>query len=388
MVQACLDRFKRIDVLVNNVGGSAPGDPVSMPEEVWDHQIDMNLKTVFLGCKYVLPVMEAQGKGAIVNLSSVAGLRNDGHGGRVHVGYSASKAAVIQFTRSTAGAYVKKGIRCNTVVPGLMHTPLVEYRLARTVAGNDAAALIASRNARTPMGRMGTAWDVAHAVLFLASDEANYITGTEIIVDGGADPGYAVDAKGENKTMSRHDGFKELTPETMTPEQKKVADAIQSGPRGAGLRGPFNALLRSPELCDLVQRVGAYVRYSSSIPARLNEMAIIMAGRKWTAQYEFYAHRRLAIDAGLKPAICDAIAAGTRPQEMQDDEAEVYDFCTELLSPGRCRTRTISRVKSRFGERGVIDLIGAVGYYSLVSMVLNVDRVPLPAGETPPLKPI
>ena len=94
--------------------------------------------------------------------------------------------------------------------------------------------------------------------------------------------------------------FKELTPETMTPEQKKVADAIQSGPRGAGLRGPFNALLRSPDLCDLVQRVGAYVRYSSCIPARLNEMAIIMAGRKWTAQYEFYAHRRLAIEAGLK----------------------------------------------------------------------------------------
>ena len=103
----------------------------------------------------------------------------------MHVGYSATKAGVIQFTRSTAGAFVKKGIRCNTVVPGLMHTPLVEYRLARTVAGNDAAALIASRNARTPMGRMGTAWDVAHAALFLVSDEANYITGTEIIVDGG-----------------------------------------------------------------------------------------------------------------------------------------------------------------------------------------------------------
>ncbi len=134
MVQACIDRFKRIDILVNNVGGSAPGDPVSMTEEVWDRQIDFNLKTAFLGCKYVLPVMEAQGKGAIVNLSSVAGLRNDGHGGRVHVGYSASKAAVIQFSRSTAGAFAKKGIRCNTVVPGLMHTPLVEYRLARTVA--------------------------------------------------------------------------------------------------------------------------------------------------------------------------------------------------------------------------------------------------------------
>src|SRR5271165_1725691 len=107
--------------------------------------------------------------------------------------------------------------------------------------------------------------------------------------------------------------FPELTPETMTDEQRQVAEAIQAGPRGAGLRGPFNALLRSPELCDLVQRVGAYVRYSSCIPPRLNEMAIIMAGRKWTAQYEFYAHRRLAIQAGLKPEICDAIAAGNRP---------------------------------------------------------------------------
>lgn len=185
MVQACLARYGRIDVLVNNVGGSAPGDAVTMSEEVWDHQIDFNLKTVFLGCKYVLPVMERQGKGSIVNVSSVAGLRNDGHGGRQHVAYSASKAAVIQFSRATAGAFVKKGIRCNTVVPGLMHTPLVERRLARTVAAGDAEALIASRNARCPMGRMGTAWDVAHAVLFLASEEASYITGTEIVVDGG-----------------------------------------------------------------------------------------------------------------------------------------------------------------------------------------------------------
>jgi 4-carboxymuconolactone decarboxylase len=182
--------------------------------------------------------------------------------------------------------------------------------------------------------------------------------------------------------------FKELTPATMTPEQKKVADAIQSGPRGAGLRGPFNALLRSPELCDLVQRVGAYVRYGSSIPAQLNEMAIIMAGRKWTAQYEFYAHRRLAIEAGLKPEICDAIAAGTRPNPMSDDEATVYDFCTDLLGSGHVSDANYQRAHDKFGERGVIDLIGAVGYYSLVSMVLNVDGVPLPAGETPPLKPL
>jgi 4-carboxymuconolactone decarboxylase len=182
--------------------------------------------------------------------------------------------------------------------------------------------------------------------------------------------------------------FKELTPATMTPEQKKVADSIQSGPRGAGLRGPFNALLRSPELCDLVQRVGAYVRYSSAIPARLNEMAIIMAGRKWTAQYEFYAHRKLAIEAGLTTEICDAIATRKRPAAMQDDEAAVYDFCSELLGTGQVSDGNYKQIADKFGERGVIDLIGAIGYYILVSMVLNVDGVPLPAGETPPLKPL
>ncbi|HVZ08132.1 SDR family NAD(P)-dependent oxidoreductase [Rhodopila sp.] len=186
MVQACVSRFKRIDILVNNVGGSAPGDPVSMSEEVWDRQIDFNLKTAFLGCKYVIPVMLEQGKGAIVNIASVAGMRNDFLSGRSHVGYSASKAGVIQLSRSVAGTYAKKGIRVNTVVPGLMHTPLVEYRLARTVGGNDAQKLIDARNAAVPMGHMGDAWDVAHAVLFLASDEARFITATEIIVDGGS----------------------------------------------------------------------------------------------------------------------------------------------------------------------------------------------------------
>ena len=125
-------------------------------------------------------------KGAIVNIASVAGLRNDFASGRSHVGYSASKAGVIQLSRSVAGTYARKGIRVNTVVPGLMHTPLVEYRLARTVAGNDAQRLIEARNAVVPMGHMGDAWDVAHAVLFLASDEARFITGTEIIVDGGS----------------------------------------------------------------------------------------------------------------------------------------------------------------------------------------------------------
>jgi 4-carboxymuconolactone decarboxylase len=138
----------------------------------------------------------------------------------------------------------------------------------------------------------------------------------------------------------------------------------------------------------LVQRVGAYVRFKSSLPAALNEMAICMAGRKWTAQYEFYAHRRLALEAGLDAAILDAIAAGTRPSKLSDDEAAVYEFAHDLLATGQVSDAAYTGVKDRFGEKGVMDLVGAVGYYSLVSMVLNVDRVPLPAGVEPLLKPL
>lgn len=181
--------------------------------------------------------------------------------------------------------------------------------------------------------------------------------------------------------------FAELTSETMTLEQRQVAEAIQSGPRGAGLRGPFNALLRSPELCDYVQKVGEYVRFRSSIPRKLNELAIIITGRHWTAHYEFYAHRKMALEAGIAPAIADAIAEGRRPEGMDADEALVYDFTTELLKTGQVADALYQRAVDRFGERGVIDLVGAAGYYSLVSLVLNVAQVALPPGAGPLLAP-
>ena len=182
--------------------------------------------------------------------------------------------------------------------------------------------------------------------------------------------------------------FPQLEPSQFTPRQQQVADAIQSGPRGGGLRGPFNALLRAPELCDLVQRVGAYVRYGSSIPAALNELAICMAGRKWTAQYEFYAHRKLGIAAGLNPAILDAVADCTTPVGMSTDETIVYNFVTALLGNGSVPDALYQPAVTRFGENGVMDLVGAVGYYSIVSMVLNVADVQLPDGEPKPLKPL
>ncbi|OZI49591.1 SDR family NAD(P)-dependent oxidoreductase [Bordetella genomosp. 4] len=188
-VDACIERFGRIDILVNNIGGSVPGDPVSLSVDDWDGQMDRNLKTAFLGCKHVLPIMELQferdGKGgAVVNVSSIAS-KSFQVGGRVHVAYAASKAGLEAFSRATAIAYVKKGIRVNTVVVGMMNTPLVSQRLTKQLGTADADALAAKRNALVPMGRMGEAWDVANAVVFLASDEAGYITATQLIVDGG-----------------------------------------------------------------------------------------------------------------------------------------------------------------------------------------------------------
>ena len=182
MVAACVAAFGRVDILVNNVGGSSKGGAVELSEDAWDRQMDLNLKTVFLACKHAIPVMVEAGGGAIVNMSSASGVRWTG---AAQVGYASSKAAVIQFGRVTAVEYAPKGIRVNTVIPGQMHTPMVEARLAGQRAGGDVAALLKSRVARIPLGFMGDGRDIANAVLFLASDEARFITGTEIIVDGG-----------------------------------------------------------------------------------------------------------------------------------------------------------------------------------------------------------
>ena len=181
LVEACLARFGRIDILVNNVGRSEPGDPVTMDEDVWDEQMDVNVKTAFLTCKHVLPAMERQGGGSVINISSIAGLR---YIGKPQVAYAAGKAALMQLTQTTAVIYAARQIRLNCVVPGLVFTPLVK-RLADKYAKGDFEGFVAHRHQQVPMGHMGDAWDVANAVVFLASDEAKYITGQQIVVDGG-----------------------------------------------------------------------------------------------------------------------------------------------------------------------------------------------------------
>jgi NAD(P)-dependent dehydrogenase (short-subunit alcohol dehydrogenase family) len=182
MTEACRKKFGRIDILVNNVGGSAAGGVAEMPEANFDQQIDCNLKTVFLCCRHVIPVMVAQGGGAIVNTASTSGVR---YTGSPQIGYASAKAAVIQFSRVTAVQYASKGIRVNTVVPGQLHTPMVEARLAGQRAGGDVEKLLKTRVERIPAGFMGDGRDTAHAALYLASDEARFVTGAEILVDGG-----------------------------------------------------------------------------------------------------------------------------------------------------------------------------------------------------------
>jgi 4-carboxymuconolactone decarboxylase len=183
------------------------------------------------------------------------------------------------------------------------------------------------------------------------------------------------------------DRFKPLKYDEMTPEQKKMMEHLVSGERrGAG--GPFNVLLRSPEMGDLAQEFGAQMRFHSSLPRKLNEMAIIITARHWTAQYEWNAHRTAAAQAGLKEPIIQAIAAGKRPESLDADETVIYNFATELLKTHEVSDATFKAVKDKFGEKGVVDLIGVMGYYQLVSMLLNVDRYPLPAGTKPELQPL
>jgi NAD(P)-dependent dehydrogenase (short-subunit alcohol dehydrogenase family) len=182
MVNRCIQAFGRVDILHNNVGIMATGGPVELAEADWDRLAAVNIKSMFLTCKYVLPQMEKQGGGVIVNIASIAGIR---YLGVPYIAYNTTKGAVMPFTRSVALQYARANIRCNCILPGLMDTPMVEHSLAGAYAAGDIAKMKAIRDAQCPMGRMGDAWDVAHAALFLASDEAKYITGAELVVDGG-----------------------------------------------------------------------------------------------------------------------------------------------------------------------------------------------------------
>ncbi len=186
----------------------------------------------------------------------------------------------------------------------------------------------------------------------------------------------------------RGDRFPPLTWDAMTPPQKTFIEHLLAGPSGGGTEGPFNVQLRSPEMGDLGQQFGAATRFATTVPQRLYELAILITARHWTAQFEWTAHHRSALQAGLSPVIADAIAVGRRPSIMQPDEEAVYNFATELLETKQVSDRTFDAARRVLGERGVVDLISVLGWYGTVSMYLNVDRYPLPEGSQPELKPL
>lgn len=181
-VERCIQTYGRIDILHNNVGIIVVGGPVETSEETWDRVNAVNLKSMFLTCKYVLPHMERQGGGAIVNISSIAAIR---YTGIPYLTYYTTKAGILQLTQSIALEYAEKNIRANAILPGLMNTPMIVEPLKEAYGGGDVEKMIEIRNNQCPTKKMGDAWDVAYAALFLASDEAKYITGTQLVVDGG-----------------------------------------------------------------------------------------------------------------------------------------------------------------------------------------------------------
>jgi len=177
-----------------------------------------------------------------------------------------------------------------------------------------------------------------------------------------------------------------IAPERMTEEQKAVAAAITAGPRGE-VRGPFIALMRSPGLAGPLQQVGEYLRWRCPLDRRIAEMATLMAARHWTQQYEWNAHYTHAMNAGLSPAIAEAIAEGRRPQGMAQDEEILHDLLTEALHNRGVCDATYARALAQFGEQGIVELLAIAGYYSMLALILNVARTPLPAGKEPQLPP-
>jgi 4-carboxymuconolactone decarboxylase len=181
--------------------------------------------------------------------------------------------------------------------------------------------------------------------------------------------------------------FPPLKWEHMNEQQKTMMRHVLDGPRTAP-NGPFNVMLRAPVMGDFAQELGAQVRFNSSLPAPLREMAILMAARHWTSHYEWNAHKAAALTAGLRPEIVAAIATGERPTSMQRNEAALHRFCSELLETKRVGDDTFAAMKAAFGEQGMAEVIFTLGYYSMVSMLLNVDEYPLPDGVQPELKPL
>ena len=185
-------------------------------------------------------------------------------------------------------------------------------------------------------------------------------------------------------SAAAQDRMPPIPPEKLTDVQKKAMEEVIAGPRGSFV-GPFVPLLRSPDLMSRLQKVGEYLRYNTKLGPNISEFTILIAARQWTQQFEWDSHDKLALKAGVKPEIIAAVAEGRRPVGMTDDEEMAHDFCIELHHNRCVSDASYARIVKRFGEQGVIDIVALCGYYTLLGMVMNVARTPLPGGKPAPL---
>jgi 4-carboxymuconolactone decarboxylase len=188
-----------------------------------------------------------------------------------------------------------------------------------------------------------------------------------------------------NLPLKAQDRMPPIPADKLTEAQKKAAEVFAEG-RGYAVRGPFVPLIRSPEVMLRAKAMGDYLRFKSVLDPRINEMVIIITAREWTQNYEWNSHQPAALKAGLRREIADAIADGRRPAGMAEDEEIAYDMATEILRQKRVSDATYARAVAKFGEQGVIDMLGVIGYYNFLAIVLNAARTPLPAGVPEPLK--
>jgi 4-carboxymuconolactone decarboxylase len=177
-----------------------------------------------------------------------------------------------------------------------------------------------------------------------------------------------------------------LAEDKLSPPQRALLDSIRSGPRGAGvnIRGPFAVFLHAPEFGELAQKLGGHCRYKTAVPPRLSEFAILVTAKLWRAQYEWYAHVPQAERAGVKPATIRELHQGRPPKSAPKDERAIYDFVQELYKSRRVSDKTFNRVSAMLGEAATVEFVGILGYYVLISMILNVFRMPPPEGEALP----
>lgn len=187
--------------------------------------------------------------------------------------------------------------------------------------------------------------------------------------------------------MTGADRMPPLPPDRLTPEQAAAVKEIESGPRGAVV-GPFIAALRSPEFMRRLQKLGEYLRFGNAFGPRLTELAVLLVARRWSAQFEWVMHAPIAAERGIRPETIDAIAAGRRPAGLPDDELAVFELVSELLQDGAVSDGSYERAVSALGEAGVVDLVGTVGYYSMLAMILSVAQTPLPLDKAPALEPL